>query len=315
VNKQPWMMFFTGDWIKGTRRLKSVAKALWIDLLAFMWENEPRGELYDTTDHLAIMTGLDYLVFASTVDELAQRGFLTKLNICPQCDPGPFEHTHLVRSAYATCTHCVTPQIRIVSRRMSREEYARAEKRKDAEKRRASERLRQQKLREKTWSSSDRVRSKKVDPYISESYIRSHKKKEKEEEGKEETNTKALLAQNAKPDHVQFVDSFKQTYESLSGQPFATTKLDFITSKRLIDTHGLENVIAKTKILGAACQDRSLWFTKESGWGAFNIGTLSRHWNSLLADSKPDPEELRKQEFFKELKKAEEARERFNATR
>jgi hypothetical protein len=147
MNEKPWMKFFTGDWIKGTRRLKPEPKSAWIDLLCYMWENVPRGELFETDEHLAIMLGMDGLVARTTIAELVDRGFLTRLKICPKCAPGPFSFEALSHALSASCPHLVPPFVRILSRRMSRECHAQIVRAAQQQNRRARDTLRKQRQR------------------------------------------------------------------------------------------------------------------------------------------------------------------------
>lgn len=48
--KQPYMPFYTGDYIKDTRKLPLSVRGAWVDLLLFMWNEEVRGELIDTIE-------------------------------------------------------------------------------------------------------------------------------------------------------------------------------------------------------------------------------------------------------------------------
>jgi hypothetical protein len=184
----PWFKFFTGDWIKDTRRLKSEPKAAWIDLLAYMWENVPKGELFETDDHLAIMLGLDSLVSRTVIDELVRREFVTRLKICPECAPGPFDSEALKDAMSRSCHHLVTPLSRLVSRRMSRDVSRLIAQAERSKKLRESARLRKQQERTRKIHEKFAGRSQKSEVF-----------KEKKEEKKEEKNDAADAAPASKP--------------------------------------------------------------------------------------------------------------------
>jgi len=102
-----------------------------------------------------------------------------------------------------------------------------------------------------------------------------------------------------------FVKGFKDSYEAMTQQPFKAGQEHYVIAARLIKAHGLNAVVSKAKTLGVLCRDGSAWFTKD-GWGSFTIETLSKHWNSILEDARPDPEAIKERDFLRQLKKAEE---------
>lgn len=51
------MKFFPGDFIKDTRGLSPSTKGIWIDLICFVWGNEPRGQITAEFDSLRRMLG------------------------------------------------------------------------------------------------------------------------------------------------------------------------------------------------------------------------------------------------------------------
>lgn len=299
--KLPFMKFFTTDWFAGTKLLTRDLRGAYIDLLCLIWEKGKLGKLRVSPRELAVLWQIPCDYFDRN-----------------QASDWDVQVDQIVRSLEDVLAIKAT---RIRDEKEVIAWYEVFQKRISIDQKDLISNAFRQKIHRKSSNglsngrsngSSNAFSNRKVTPKISDT--RSQITEVRKEEKEEEKNTTTDLAQNAKPTHVQFVDGFKQTYEALSKQPFAITKLDFITAKRLIDSHGLDNVVAKTKILGQSCRDGTLWFTKD-GWGAFTIGTLSRHWNSILELKKLDPEEAKKQEFFKELKKAEEARERLNADR
>lgn len=76
MNKLPWFKFFPADWIKGTRDLSSQEKAVWIDLLAYMWEAPSRGQITSTWEGLARMTGISWLDCQKVINGMSQREIL-----------------------------------------------------------------------------------------------------------------------------------------------------------------------------------------------------------------------------------------------
>jgi hypothetical protein len=52
---QPYIPFYTGDYIKDTRKLPLAVRGAWMDLLLFMWDEEIRGEITGTIQEFAGM--------------------------------------------------------------------------------------------------------------------------------------------------------------------------------------------------------------------------------------------------------------------
>lgn len=48
--KQPYLKFYLGDYIKDTRILPLNVRGAWTDLILFMWDNEPKGEISGTIE-------------------------------------------------------------------------------------------------------------------------------------------------------------------------------------------------------------------------------------------------------------------------
>lgn len=53
--KQPYIQFYIGDYIKDTRILPLNVRGAWVDLILFMWENDPKGELTGDMNDFARM--------------------------------------------------------------------------------------------------------------------------------------------------------------------------------------------------------------------------------------------------------------------
>lgn len=111
----------------------------------------------------------------------------------------------------------------------------------------------------------------------------------------------------AKTPAADFVLRFKRFYETVTRQPYAYHRKDFVLSARLIKEHGLDAVIQKVRILAALCNRRGAWFTRD-GYADFSIGRLSQWWNSILPDMVEDAKDRKHRELLERLKKNEEAR-------
>lgn len=48
--KQPYLKFYLGDYIKDTRILPLNVRGAWTDLILFMWDNDPKGEISGTIE-------------------------------------------------------------------------------------------------------------------------------------------------------------------------------------------------------------------------------------------------------------------------
>ncbi len=127
---------------------------------------------------------------------------------------------------------------------------------------------------------------------------------------KEEKNIVPQKTGN-KPPHTQFVDNFKESYESMTDQPYKADKTDFIISKKLLDKYGQDAVVKKVKILGFLCKDQSAWFTKD-GWASFSIKKLSAMWNSILPELVGGKEAKDNREMEEAKEKIRRDRERIN---
>lgn len=55
MGKQPYIPFYTGDYLKDTRVLPLAVRGAWVDLLIFMWDAPVRGELIGTIEDFARM--------------------------------------------------------------------------------------------------------------------------------------------------------------------------------------------------------------------------------------------------------------------
>lgn len=74
--KQPYIPFYLGDYIKDTRRLPLAVRGAWVDLLLFMWNEKNKGEITATYQEFSSMLGcpLNECEFAI--------GLLIEKNVC-----------------------------------------------------------------------------------------------------------------------------------------------------------------------------------------------------------------------------------------
>lgn len=72
--KLPFMQFYPQDWLIDTRCLTPSEKAIWIDVLCFMWIQEKRGILKGQVKDLARMVGMNEDEFGSSVLKMRQKG-------------------------------------------------------------------------------------------------------------------------------------------------------------------------------------------------------------------------------------------------
>lgn len=101
---------------------------------------------------------------------------------------------------------------------------------------------------------------------------------------------------------ADFVLQFQKTYEARTGQPFKTDKKDFVLAAKLINSHSLAACASKASLLADLCENKTAWFTEESGWGAFTLGKLSQFWNEILPR---EPEKTKDDELKAEMAKWE----------
>lgn len=72
--KLPFMRFYPGDYLLATRILTDTEKAIWMDLLCFMWLQEnDKGNLEMDIEDLARMLGRDRLTVRLTLDTLKSK--------------------------------------------------------------------------------------------------------------------------------------------------------------------------------------------------------------------------------------------------
>jgi hypothetical protein len=73
MSKMPFMMFYPQDWLYDTRILTPEERALWIDLLCFMWNSSSRGVIEATRQNVAQMVGLECSKFNYLIDSIKNK--------------------------------------------------------------------------------------------------------------------------------------------------------------------------------------------------------------------------------------------------
>lgn len=269
MNKMPWFQFFPHDWLYDTRVLTDAEKATMIDLLCFMWNAPVRGQLTGHPQDLARMVGREWFDFRVIMEGLKNKNILD-LTEADQI-------------------------LTIVSRRMKREENSR-ESHRSKQKRYADKLKADRKL---THKKSEDIRQKRDKDNDKDRNAVAEKRDTPPADPKAASlpavpEPVALEVLDPRAPHVEFVERFKASYEAMAGQPFKFGKAQFVIAARLIRDYGMDVCVAKARILGAMCRDRSAWFTRE-GWPAFSLEKLSSQWNGILEDGVPLTSEQKKQ--------------------
>lgn len=94
--KQPYIPFYTGDYLKDTRTMSLQAKGAWIDIIVFMWDSETRGMIEGDLYDISRMIGASVEETDKVLKEFCRK------RICEVSEPSP-------------------GVIRIISRRMMKE--------------------------------------------------------------------------------------------------------------------------------------------------------------------------------------------------
>jgi hypothetical protein len=114
MGKNPAFQFYPNDWLRDTVTLSPQAKGGWIDLLAKMHYNTPRGQICDNYTGYARLFGCDKHTAKKIIDELRKKG------ICEYVTNG-------------------LGNVTLINRRMDKEEKIRESNRKRKEKQRSRE--------------------------------------------------------------------------------------------------------------------------------------------------------------------------------
>lgn len=108
------------------------------------------------------------------------------------------------------------------------------------------------------------------------------------------------LIDKPKTPQAEFVEKFKVSYESQTGQPYKFKREHFVIAAKLLKDYGQEQVVTKVKLLGAMCRDRSVWFT-QGGWSDFSIEKLSSMWNQIIPEAREETVQEKENRLREEL--------------
>jgi phage replication O-like protein O len=103
--------------------------------------------------------------------------------------------------------------------------------------------------------------------------------------------------------HQEFIIEFGKIYEDRTGQEFKADKHHYIMVDRLIHRYGFDTLRTKASILASRCENCDIWFTKNEGWSAFTIESMSRHWNSLIPQVKMSEQEIKNKKLLDGLER------------
>lgn len=91
----------------------------------------------------------------------------------------------------------------------------------------------------------------------------------------------APIPANAGTPQAVFVKNWSDLYQSETGHPYKTGREDFILAAKLLKDFGEAEVLFRARIFFKVCRDKSAWFAKTAGMGAFTIKNFSHKWNEL----------------------------------
>jgi len=77
MGKQPAFQFYTGDWLKdpALQACSTATRGIWINLLANMWESNPRGEVHGTVEEIVRLSNSTPRLFKRFLDENIRHNF------------------------------------------------------------------------------------------------------------------------------------------------------------------------------------------------------------------------------------------------
>ena len=79
--KLPFMQFFPADWLRDTRCLTPEARGVWIDLLCFLHDTEPRGSATLTIRQWASKLVVNQDTFTACLSELVEMGVCNSVTL------------------------------------------------------------------------------------------------------------------------------------------------------------------------------------------------------------------------------------------
>jgi hypothetical protein len=74
--KMPFMKFYPQDYLYDTRILTLEERAVWMDLLCFLWNAPERGRMVGSVQDLAQMVGIEWLKFRTILEGLKRKNVL-----------------------------------------------------------------------------------------------------------------------------------------------------------------------------------------------------------------------------------------------
>ena len=77
MGKQPAFQFYTGDWLKdpALQACSAATRGIWINLLANMWESNPRGEIHGTVSEIVRLSNSTPRLLKHFFDENCRHNF------------------------------------------------------------------------------------------------------------------------------------------------------------------------------------------------------------------------------------------------
>ena len=77
MGKQPAFQFYTGDWLKdpALQACSTATRGIWINLLANMWESNPRGEIHGTVSEIVRLSNSTPRLLKHFFDENCRHNF------------------------------------------------------------------------------------------------------------------------------------------------------------------------------------------------------------------------------------------------
>jgi hypothetical protein len=122
MSRLPAFQFYPSDWLadRAVGRLSLASRGIWINLLCFMSEGDPRGSITGTPEQLARMVGATLVEFRAFLAEARQT------SLCDCADAGASDRPCNKNAGHLTRPDAEPDEIlTLVNRRMARDEKAR----------------------------------------------------------------------------------------------------------------------------------------------------------------------------------------------